>query len=350
MARKNRVLHYINQFFGGIGGEEKSGMGFLLKEGPVGPGLILNRVGGDRWEVVATLICGDNHVSENLEESGKEAVKIIGKIAPDFVIAGPAFNAGRYGLACGHICHLVQEDLKIPAITAMYPENAGADMYRSKIYILKSGEVAKNIEPIMKNMGEFALRLKEGVEIGPALIDGYIPRGFRRNLIDEKPAAVRAVSMLLKKMQGEILETELPLPDFDKIPPPAPLTSVAKSRIAIMTTSGVVPKGNPDRMPVGRSREWYKYKLVGVNDLSSETYEAHHAGYETRFVDTDPNRALPIDMLRELETEGRIGKIHDYYYTLSGQGTYVDAAKRIGATLADEMVREKIDGVILTST
>jgi len=38
------------------------------------------------------------------------------------VIAGPAFNAGRYGTACGAICAAVQQELKIPAVTAMFPE------------------------------------------------------------------------------------------------------------------------------------------------------------------------------------------------------------------------------------
>ena len=40
--------------------------------------------------------------------------------APDVFIAGPAFNAGRYGVACGTIAAAVQEELGIPAVTGMY--------------------------------------------------------------------------------------------------------------------------------------------------------------------------------------------------------------------------------------
>ncbi|MBC7104468.1 MAG: hypothetical protein H5T97_00860, partial [Firmicutes bacterium] len=34
-----RVVHYLNQFFGQIGGEEKADAAPVAREGPVGPGL-----------------------------------------------------------------------------------------------------------------------------------------------------------------------------------------------------------------------------------------------------------------------------------------------------------------------
>ncbi|MEW6335330.1 MAG: glycine/sarcosine/betaine reductase selenoprotein B family protein, partial [Thermodesulfobacteriota bacterium] len=33
-----RVAHYLNQFFGGIGGEEKAEAGPMVHQGAVGPG------------------------------------------------------------------------------------------------------------------------------------------------------------------------------------------------------------------------------------------------------------------------------------------------------------------------
>ncbi len=36
-GKKLRVVNYLNQFFGHIGGEEKATTGFVVKEGPVGP-------------------------------------------------------------------------------------------------------------------------------------------------------------------------------------------------------------------------------------------------------------------------------------------------------------------------
>ncbi|MDA1468369.1 glycine/betaine/sarcosine/D-proline family reductase selenoprotein B [Brachyspira hyodysenteriae] len=37
---------------------------------------------------------------------------MIKSFSPDLVIAGPAFNAGRYGTACGTVAKMVQDELK----------------------------------------------------------------------------------------------------------------------------------------------------------------------------------------------------------------------------------------------
>jgi glycine reductase len=58
-----RIVHYVNQFFGGIGGEEKAHTPLEVREGPVGPGRALQQVLGGKGAVVATLICGDDYVA-----------------------------------------------------------------------------------------------------------------------------------------------------------------------------------------------------------------------------------------------------------------------------------------------
>ena len=65
---KIRVVHYINNFFAGIGGEEKADIPPEIRPGTVGPGLALQQGLGDEFEVVATAICGDSHFGANLEE------------------------------------------------------------------------------------------------------------------------------------------------------------------------------------------------------------------------------------------------------------------------------------------
>ena len=62
--RKFRVVHYLNQFFGGIGGEDKAGIPPFVKEGPTGPGNFLQKIWRDSAEIVATVICGDNFFAE----------------------------------------------------------------------------------------------------------------------------------------------------------------------------------------------------------------------------------------------------------------------------------------------
>ena len=46
MTEGLHVVHYINQFFVGIGGEEVNDMPVEVKEGAVGPGRALNRSSG----------------------------------------------------------------------------------------------------------------------------------------------------------------------------------------------------------------------------------------------------------------------------------------------------------------
>ena len=49
---KIRVVHYINQFFAQIGGEEKADHKPEAREGFVGPGMAFNAAFGDKAEIV----------------------------------------------------------------------------------------------------------------------------------------------------------------------------------------------------------------------------------------------------------------------------------------------------------
>ena len=70
---KLRVVHYINQFFAGIGGEEKADTPAELRVGEVlGPGMALKANFGDNAEIVATIICGDSYFAENMASIKKD--------------------------------------------------------------------------------------------------------------------------------------------------------------------------------------------------------------------------------------------------------------------------------------
>ena len=53
---KYKIVHYINNFFAGAGGEEAAGMKPELHEGAMGPGLALKAAFGDDYEIVATIV------------------------------------------------------------------------------------------------------------------------------------------------------------------------------------------------------------------------------------------------------------------------------------------------------
>ena len=60
-----RIVHYLNQFYGQIGGEEFADQEPILREGIVGPGTGLQAVLGEKAEIVATIICGDNYFADD---------------------------------------------------------------------------------------------------------------------------------------------------------------------------------------------------------------------------------------------------------------------------------------------
>ena len=86
----------------------------------MGQGLHYNAAFKGEAEIVATVICGDSYFNENIEEAKKEVLEMVKQYNPDVFIAGPAFNAGRYGVACGTIATAVKEELDIPSLTGMY--------------------------------------------------------------------------------------------------------------------------------------------------------------------------------------------------------------------------------------
>ena len=64
-----KVVHYLNQFFGGIGREEMAHVAPRFVAGPVGPGMALEQALGEAARVVGTVICGDNYINEHRQEA-----------------------------------------------------------------------------------------------------------------------------------------------------------------------------------------------------------------------------------------------------------------------------------------
>lgn len=347
---KIRVVHYINQFFAGIGGEEKADYKPEVREGVVGPGMALNAGFKGEAEIVATVICGDSYFNENLEEAKKEVIEMVKKYNPDLFIAGPAFNAGRYGVACGTITDAVQSELGIPVLTGMYEENPGADMFKKSVYIVSTKNSAAGMRDAVSKMVPFALKLAKNEEIGSPEEEGYMSRGIRKNFFAEKRGSERAVEMLIKKLKGEEFVTEFPMPDFDRVEPNPAVKDLSKAKIALVTSGGIVPKGNPDHIESSSASKYGKYDIEGFDNLTSETHETAHGGYDPVYANEDPDRVLPVDVLRDLEKEGKIGSLHRYFYTTVGNGTAVASAKGFAAEYAKELVADGVDAVILTST
>ncbi len=344
-----RIVHYINQFYAGKGGEEMANLPPEKIAGFVGPGMAFNAGLKDEAEIVATVYCGDSYFNEN--EGAVDAVmELIKEESPDIVICGPAFNAGRYGVACGTVAAAVREQLEIPSITGMYEENPGVDMFKSKTIIVKTRNSAAGMRDAVAKMAPLAMKLAKGEELGTPAAEGYFSTGIRKGLFEEKRGSQRAVEMLLKKLAGEPFETEYPMPQFDRVDPSPAVTDIAGATIALVTSGGIVPKGNPDHIESSSASRYGKYDIEGVDALSEATEETAHGGYDPVAANKDPNRVLPVDVLRDLEKEGLIGKLHRYYYSTVGNGTAVANAKKYAKAIGEELIANGVQALILTST
>lgn len=344
-----RVVHYLNQFFGRVGGEEAGDFPFTVKDGALGPGTKLEQEMGAAGRVVATLICGDNRAATELDAFGAEVEKALRGLKPDVIVAGPAFNAGRYGLACGEVC-VRAATLGIPAVTAMYIENPGVELHRRTAYVLPTAPTALGMNDALQRLARFAVKLGRHEPIGGAHEEGYYGRGVRKVTLHERRAADRALDMLAARLAGKPFTTEVPLPQIDRSAPARPIADLGRARLAIVTTGGIVPKGNPDGLKQSNSTEWRAYRIAGLAGLDADAFESIHGGYDTSSANANPNYVVPVDVLRELEAAGAIGPLHDSYYVTVGVGTAVGEARRMAREIAEDLRSRQVDGVILTAT
>ena len=345
-----RVVHYLNQFFGGSGGEEQAGMRIETKEAAIGPGILLEQLLGADAKIVRTLVCGDNYAVEHQDEMLAAAVQKISQANADLFVAGPCFLAGRYGVAAGALCSEVQSKLSIPVITGMAEENPGADLYREFLYIVDSGANAAKMRDVFARMATLGRKLIEGAPIGLPQEEGYLTRGLIRDQLVQLTAAERLVDMLLAKVASEPFESEMVPTAFAPVPMPPPIKDLKRAKLMLITDGGLVPKGNPDHIQGSAATRWGSYNIALCDDLSGADYEISHGGYDPQFVRQDPDRLVPLDAMRELEKAGVIGELYDEFLSTSGLANPLSNTRRMGREMAEKAKALGIDGVILTST
>ena len=345
-----KIVHYINQFFGQKGGEEAANLPIELVDGPVGPGTALSAALNGKAEIVKTIICGDSYFNENEGVACMGIREILEEIKPDLLVAGPAFNAGRYGMACGKVGE-VANGLGIPTISGMYNENPGYELYKNFSFMVETTNSAAGMRQAMPAMAKLITTFieKDG-KLGSPEEEGYMPRGLRVNFFAEERGAKRAVDMLIAKIEGTPFKTEYEMPVFDRVAPQPAVKDLSTATIALVTSGGVVPKGNPDHIESSSASKYGAYSIAGLECLCEATHETAHGGYDPVACNQDSNRVLPVDVLRDMEKEGKIGKLFDTFYTTVGNGTSVSNSKAFGAEIAMHLKNAGVTAAILTST
>ncbi len=342
-----KILFYTNQFFGQIGGEDKASIPPQIREEVVGAANLFKDLEG---EIIATIICGDNYYAQNIDESRRFISKQIEELNPDLVVAGPAFNAGRFGIACGDICSFVNKKYNIETLTGMYIENPAVEIYRGDTYIVKTGNSAAGMRKAVTKMVKLANKILKEEKIGLPDEEEYISKGIRINVFKEKTGAERALDMLIKKLKGEEFKTEIPIPVYETIEAAKPVVNMKKAKIALLTTSALVPINNPDHLPAATAKFYKKYSIKDIDKFKEGEFESVHAGFDPVYANENPNRLLPLDLLKELERDGEIGSLYDEYFVTTGNSTSVADATRMGKEIAEELLKQGIDGAIMTST
>lgn len=344
---KLKVVHYLNQFFAGIGGEDKADVTpqILEKLPPVTQQL--QKLLGEETEIVGAIVCGDSYFNENLDTARVEILNMIKSFGPDLVIAGPCFNAGRYGMAAATVTSDVEKELKVKAFTAMYEENPGVDVFRKKVYIVKTSNSAAGMKTALPAIVAFAKKYVAGEEL-ISENDNFFSKGVRINEFVSERGSKRAVDMLIKKIKGEEFVTEYPMPEFDRVDPNPAIKDITKAKIALVTSGGMVPKGNPDHIESSSASKYGEYDITGLDSLAG--WETAHGGFDPTYANDVPDRVLPVDVLRDLEREGKIGSLHNVFYSTVGNGTSVANSKAFAAEFAQKMKADGVDAVILTST
>jgi glycine reductase len=120
--------------------------------------------------------------------------------------------------------------------------------------------------------------------------------------------------------------------------------------VALVTDGGLVPEGNPDGIESSSATKWARYPIADLARNDGPRFLSIHAGYDSQWVDADPDRIVPLDALQALADEGVIGKAHEYYYATTGTGTTVTHAERMGEEIAKALIEDGVHAVLVTST
>lgn len=223
-------------------------------------------------------------------------------------------------------------------------------MFKKDVYIIETSDSAAGMRKALPKMVKFAKKLANGEKIGSPTEEGYMERGLRVNFFHPERGSKRAVDMLLKKIKGEDFVTEYPMPVFDRVQPAKAVKGLSNAKIALVTSGGIVPKGNPDRIESSSASKYGEYSLEGFENLTEDSHETAHGGYDPVYANLDADRVLPVDVLRDLVKEGVIGELYEVFYTTVGNGTAVASAKAYANEIGNKLKAVGIDAVILTST
>ena len=135
---------------------------------------------------------------------------------------------------------------------------------------------------------------------------------------------------------------------------------LAASRVVLLTSSGHFVDGD-DPEPFGVKHMTQAEAAARIDDFLREEpvlsvipadtptdqLRVRHGGYDVRSAQADPNVAFPLDRLRELVQEGRIGELAPLAYSFVGACAQLLLLKRTGPKWVEQLQAQGIDAAVL---
>ena len=180
-------------------------------------------------------------------------------------------------------------------------------------------------------------------------IELFLTPGF--NLLDHQNESGEILSKIMLALTNRMSPPTYPGEvEPVHLGPAKAIKNPSRAVIALVTEGGLVPVGNPDHLPSARSKDYLRYSLEGLDDLVAGQFESVDRGWDNTHVNNDPDRLLPVDVMRELEELHLFSHLHKYFYSTTGAGTTVENARKIGRKIAQEIKELGISAVIFTAT
>lgn len=163
------------------------------------------------------------------------------------------------------------------------------------------------------------------------------------------PAPTCCIDMLLAKYNKKSYNSEVRMvvPPVRKLPKLS--CALADATILLITDGGIVPEGNPDKIPSSSSNIYGIYPIEKIFSDVPSNFEIVHQGYDNSYVLQDPNRLLPVDALDVLISQHKIGNYYNEFISTSGVMTSKEQCQILGHRIAKYVSKLPIQGVLITS-
>ena len=139
----------------------------------------------------------------------------------------------------------------------------------------------------------------------------------------------------------------LPVDENETAPFRRPDKPLAESRVAIVTTAGVHLRSDRPFVPSDPT-----YRRIPSDATGADLLQSHNSiGFDRTGIMADVNVVFPLDRLREMVAEQRIGSLGAFFYSFMGAQRDASAIKATTAPeVAARLLEDGVEIVLLTPT